>query len=48
MGDMARAREHAAQIKRRMPFFDLNHYGSKFMNPGDRDKIVEGLRKAGL
>ncbi len=48
MGDMARAREHAAQIKRRLPFFELNDYGSKFLNPDDRNKIVEGLRKAGL
>ena len=48
MGDMARAREHAARIKRRMPFFELDDYGSKFMSPDDREKIVEGLRKAGL
>ncbi len=48
MGDMTRAREHVAQIKRRMPFFDLNDYGSKFINLADRDKIVDGLRKAGL
>jgi adenylate cyclase len=48
MGEMAQARIHAAQIKRRLPFFDLNDYGSKFMNPDDRDMIVAGLRKAGL
>jgi adenylate cyclase len=48
MGEMAQAREHAAQIKRHLPFFELNDYGSKFMNPDDRDKIVDGLRKAGL
>ena len=48
MGDITQAREHAAQIKRRLPFFDLNDYGSKFMNPDDRNNIIAGLRKAGL
>ena len=48
MGDMAQAREYVAHIRRRLPFFDLNDYGSKFMQADDRDKIVAGLRKAGL
>ncbi len=48
MGDMTLARKHAEQIKRRLPFFDLNDYGTKFMNPDDRNKIIAGLQKAGL
>jgi adenylate cyclase len=30
------------------PFFEVNAYGTAFRNPADRDKIRDGLRRAGL
>ena len=30
------------------PFFELDSYGTAFRNPADRERILEGLRKAGL
>jgi hypothetical protein len=30
------------------PFFKLDSYGTAFRNPADRERILEGLRKAGL
>ena len=32
----------------RQPFFELDSYGMAFRNPADRERIREGLRKAGL
>jgi hypothetical protein len=30
------------------PFFEAGSYGTVYRNPADRDKIIAGLRKAGL
>ncbi len=30
------------------PFFELDSYGMAFRNPADRERIRDGLRKAGL
>jgi tetratricopeptide (TPR) repeat protein len=43
----AAARE-AATVLRLDPFFEVDSYGTLFRNPADRDRIVDGLRKAGL
>jgi adenylate cyclase len=40
-------RETKTVLKLR-PFFEVESYGEVFQNPADREKILEGLRKAGL
>jgi adenylate cyclase len=39
---------HLAEIRRRMPHFDLGRFGSRFKNPAHSDYLREGLRLAGL
>jgi adenylate cyclase len=48
LGDMAQARHHAEVVRKQLPFFNLNAYGTKFMQAEDRARIVAGLEKAGL
>lgn len=43
--DAARA---AASVRRLHPFFEVASFGTRFRNPQDRDRVAEGLRKAGL
>ncbi len=38
----------AEKVLKLHPFFKLDSYGSVFRDSADRDKIIEGLRKAGL
>ena len=38
----------AAQVRRLDPFFETATYGTGFTVAEDREKIVAGLRKAGL
>lgn len=42
------AEREAQEILRLDPFFNIDNYGTVFRNQADRDKIVQGLRKAGL
>jgi len=42
------AEREAQKVLRLEPFFEIDGYGTVFRNQEDRDKIVEGLRKAGL
>jgi hypothetical protein len=44
--DLAEAEK--AEILRISPFFKLDFYGQAYQNPDHREKIVAGLRKAGL
>jgi adenylate cyclase len=45
---MEKAEAEKAEILRISPFFKVNFYGQAYKNPAHRDKIVAGLRKAGL
>jgi tetratricopeptide (TPR) repeat protein len=38
----------AKTVLRLAPFFEVESYGEAFRNPADREKILAGLRKAGL
>ena len=42
------AAREAATVLRLDPFFEVDSYGTLFRNPADRNRIVDGLRKAGL
>ena len=42
------ARRSAAKVLRLDPFFEIGSYGTGFRNPADRQKIIDGLQKAGL
>jgi hypothetical protein len=45
---MDAAAEAASEVRRLEPFFELYSFGSALRNPSDRDKLIVGLRKAGL
>jgi len=47
-GRLADAERQAKEVLRLDPFFEVENYGTVFQNPAHRDKIVEGLRKAGF
>jgi adenylate cyclase len=47
-GQMDLAEAEKAEILRISPFFKLDFYGQAYQNPDHREKIVAGLRKAGL
>ncbi|UCD78689.1 MAG: tetratricopeptide repeat protein [Desulfobacterales bacterium] len=47
-GRSEKARRAAEIVKKLYPFFELNSYGSVFRIPEDRNKLIAGLRKAGL
>ena len=42
------AAHEAQDVLRLNPFFEIDNYGTVFRNRADREKIVEGLHKAGL
>jgi len=47
-GRSADAARTAEQVRRKDPFFKIDTFGSAFENHAHREKIVAGLRKAGL
>ena len=47
-GQMDLAEAEKAKILSISPFFKLDFYGQAYQNPAHREKIVAGLRKAGL
>jgi adenylate cyclase len=47
-GQMGLAKAEKAKILNISPFFKLDFYGQAYRNPDHREKIVAGLRKAGL
>jgi len=47
-GQMDLAAAEKAEILSISPFFKLDFYGQAYQNPAHREKIVAGLRKAGL
>jgi adenylate cyclase len=47
-GRSADAIRTAEQVRRKDPFFKIDTFGSVFQNKDHREKIVAGLRKAGL
>jgi adenylate cyclase len=48
VGRPADATREAEMVRRLDPFFEVASFGSKFRNNQDRERIAEGLRKAGL
>lgn len=42
------ARREAQEVMRLQPFFKIDQYGTVFRNQADRERIIQGLRKAGL
>jgi TolB-like protein/class 3 adenylate cyclase len=48
LGDAEQAAQAAAALRRLDPFFKLDTYGNRLVNPAHRAKLQEGLRKAGL
>lgn len=48
MQDTEQAAHAAAAVRRLDPFFKLETYGNRLVNPSHRSKLQEGLRKAGF
>jgi len=48
LGDAEGARRAADEVRRQSPFFDVKLFGTRLVNPAQREKAQEGLRKAGL
>ena len=48
VGRLKVAARVATKVRKLRPFFEVDNYGTAFINPTDRSKIVDGLRKAGL
>jgi len=48
MGRVDDAENAARKVLKMHLFFEVNDYGSAFRDPSDREKIADGLRKAGL
>ena len=48
LGESEAARRVAEGVRRLDPFFDVNLFGRRLVNPAHREKAQEGLRKAGL
>jgi adenylate cyclase len=48
MDRMDAAVQAASEVRRLEPFFELDSFGRALQNPSDRDKLIVGLRKAGL
>ena len=42
------ANRAVAEVRRRHPFFEVASFGTAFREPADREKLAQGLRKAGL
>ena len=47
-GRLEEAARVAREIGRLYPFFDVDNYGTAFIDQIDRSKIIDGLRQAGL
>jgi adenylate cyclase len=48
LGEMEKAGEAAAHVRRLNPAFDIQFTGARFANPEHRTRLQDGLRKAGL
>jgi TolB-like protein/Tfp pilus assembly protein PilF len=48
LGRVADSKRMAEMVRRRLPVFDPQTFGSRFQNRAHHDYLVEGLRKAGL
>ncbi|HSA72214.1 MAG TPA: adenylate/guanylate cyclase domain-containing protein [Burkholderiales bacterium] len=48
LGEAEEARREAEEARRLDPFSDLRLFGQRLVNPAHREKIQQGLRKAGL
>ena len=48
LGDDEGARREAAEVRRLNPFFDVQGFGTRLVNPGHVEMAQAGLRKAGL
>lgn len=48
LGDAEAARRAAGEVRRYDPFFKVELFGRRLLDPGHREKAQEGLRKAGL
>jgi len=48
LGEAEPARRAAAEVRRLNPFFKVEAFGTRLGNPAHREKVQEGLRKAGL
>ncbi len=48
LGDTEGAQRAAEHMRRLDPFFDVERFGTRLVNPAHRAKAQEGLRKAGL
>jgi TolB-like protein/class 3 adenylate cyclase len=48
LGDAEGAQRAAQEVTRLDPFFDVARFGTRLVSPAHREKLQEGLRKAGL
>jgi tetratricopeptide (TPR) repeat protein len=48
LGELEGATRAAQEVRRLDPFFDVARFGTRLVNPAHREKLQEGLRKAGL
>ena len=48
VGLMEEAQQSASKVLELAPFFKTESFGTVFRNPEDRNKLIEGLRMAGL
>jgi adenylate cyclase len=48
LGQVDRARQVAAEARRMDPFFDVQSFGGRFVDPAHADKVRAAMRKAGL
>jgi class 3 adenylate cyclase/TolB-like protein/Tfp pilus assembly protein PilF len=48
LGDKEAVARHLGEIRRRMPHFQLDRFGSRFKDPSHSEYLREGLRLAGL
>ena len=48
LGEAQQARLAAAEVRRLNPFFQVKQFGTRLVDPAHREKVQEGLRKAGL
>jgi hypothetical protein len=47
-GSQRRRHPFRSRGSQALSFFEIDSYGGVYHNPDDRDKIVEGLRQAGI
>ncbi len=48
VGRLKDAARVVAKVRKLRPFFEVDNYGTAFIKPTDRSRIVDGLRRAGL